>query len=155
MRGDRFAQSQSTPPWTKVLIGIIAFLFLILIWRFMSSGSTPDLATAPISLRMTDETSSALLTSEDKEEKTIQVNTPLASGDLIEIKNGTAKIAFLNNEKNSLNLNTGTKLRYLGQGTDNKTQLRLENKDLWMQADTGDFSIDLLGVIVMPSSGSV
>lgn len=155
MRGDRFSQSQSTPPWTKALIGVIAFLFLILIWRFMSGNSGPDLATAPVSLRMTDETSAALLVNESEKEKTIQVNTPLADGDLIEVKNGTAKIAFLNNEKNSLNLNTGTKLRYMGQGTDNKTQFRLENKDLWVQADTGDFSLDLLGVGVMPSSGSV
>jgi hypothetical protein len=104
---------------------------------------------------MTDETSSALLISENKKEKTIQVNTPLANLDLIEIKGGTAKVAFLNNNKNSLNLNTGTKIRYLGQGTDNKTQFRLENKDLWIQADTGDFSVDLLGVVVLPSSGSV
>lgn len=64
-------------------------------------------------------------------------------------------MAFLNNDRNSLNLNTGTKIRYLGQGTDGKTQFRLENKDLWVQADTGDFSVDLLGVVVLPSSGSV
>lgn len=115
----------------------------------------PDLATAPVSLRMTDETSSALLINESNKEKTIQANTPLANLDLIEIKGGTAKIAFLNNDKNSLNLNTGTKIRYLGKGTDNKTQFRLENKDLWIQADTGDFSLDLLGVVVLPSSGSV
>lgn len=61
----------------------------------------------------------------------------------------------MDNDKNYLNLNTGTKIRYLGQGTDNKTQFRLENKDLWIQADTGDFTVDLLGVIVLPSSGSV
>jgi hypothetical protein len=113
MRGDRYSSTQSTPPWTKVLIGIIALLFIILIWRFVSGGSTPDLATAPVSLRMTDETSAALLISEDKEEKTLQTNTPLADLDLIEIKNGTAKIAFLNNVQNTLNLNTGTKIRYL------------------------------------------
>jgi len=155
MRGDRYTSAQSTPPWTTALIGVIALLFIILIWRFVSGGGTPDLATAPVSLRMTDETSSALLISESKKEKTIQVNTPLADLDLIEIKGGTAKIAFLNNDKNSLNLNTGTKMRYLGQGTDGKTQFRLENKDLWVQADTGDFSIDLLGVLVLPSSGSI
>lgn len=155
MRGDRFSSPQSTPPWTTALIGVIALLFIILIWRFVSGGSTPDLATAPVSLRMTDETSSALLIQESQKEKTIQVNTPLASGDLVEIKGGTAKMAFLNNDRNSLNLNTGTKIRYLGQGTDGKTQFRLENKDLWVQADTGDFSVDLLGVVVMPSSGSV
>ncbi len=154
MRGDRYSP-QSTPPWTTALIGVIAFLFIILIWRFVSGWSAPDLATAPVSLRMTDETSSASLVNESKKEKTIQANTPLANLDLIEIKGGTAKIAFLNNDKNSLNLNTGTKIRYLGQGTDNKTQFRLENKDLWIQADTGDFSIDLLWVMVLPSSGSV
>lgn len=155
MRGDRFTASQSNPPWTKILIGIIALLFVVLIWRFVSGGSTPDLASAPVSLRMTDQTSSALLINDNKKEKTIQVNTPLATLDLIEIKNGTAMIAFLNNDKNSLKMNTGTKLRYLGQGTDGKTQFRLENKDLWVQADTGDFSIDLLGVLVYPTSGSV
>jgi len=154
MRGDRNT-SQNTPPWTTALIGIIALLFIVLIWRFVSGGSSPDLATAPVSLRMTDATSSALVMSESKKEKTVQANTPLANLDLIEIKNGTAKIAFLNNDKNFLNLNTGTKLRYLGQGTDNKTQFRLENKDLWVQADTGDFSLDLLSVIVLPSSGSI
>ncbi len=104
---------------------------------------------------MTDATSSALLTTQDKKEKAIQANTPLADQDLIEVKNGTAKLAFLNNDKNSLNLNTGTKIRYLGLGTDNKTQFRLENKDLWVHADTGDISLDLLGVVVLPSSGSV
>jgi hypothetical protein len=155
MRGDRYASTQSTPPWTTALIGVIALLFIILIWRFVSGWSAPDLATAPVSLRMTDETSSALLIQESQKEKTIQVNTPLASGDLVEIKGGTAKMAFLNNDRNSLSLNTGTKIRYLGQGTDGKTQFRLENKDLWVQADTGDFSVDLLGVVVMPSSGSV
>lgn|GEM_PF-558058 len=155
MRGDRLSSAQSTPPFTTALIGVIALLFVILIWRFVSGESAPDLATAPVSLRMTDESSSVLLISESKKEKTIQANTPLANLDLIEIRGGTAKIAFLNNDKNSLKLNTGTKIRYLGQGTDNKTQFRLENKDIWAQADTGDFSLDLLGVVVLPSSGSV
>jgi hypothetical protein len=86
MRGDRYSPAQSTPPWTTALIGVIALLFIILIWRFVSGGSAPDLATAPVSLRMTDETSSALLIQETQKEKTIQVNTPLASGDLVEIK---------------------------------------------------------------------
>lgn len=86
MRGDRYASTQSTPPWTTALIGVIALLFIILIWRFVSGGSAPDLATAPVSLRMTDETSSALLIQESQKEKTIQVNTPLADGDLVEIK---------------------------------------------------------------------
>ncbi|MFA6080288.1 MAG: hypothetical protein WC753_02275 [Candidatus Gracilibacteria bacterium] len=155
MRGDRNIISQTTPPWTTALIVIIALLFVILIWRFVSGGSAPDLATAPVSLRMTDATSSVLLTGQDKKEKTVQANTPLADLDLIEVKNGTAKLAFLNNDKNSLNLNMGTKIRYLGLGTDNKTQFRLENKDLWVQADTGDISLDLLGVVVLPASGSV
>lgn len=113
MRGDRFNTSQSTPPWTKVFIGIIGLLFVMLMWRFVGGSDTPDLATAPVSLRMADTTSSALLISESKKEKTVQVNTPLADLDLVEVKNGTAKIAFLNNEKNSLNLNTGTKIKYL------------------------------------------
>lgn len=86
MRGDRYSSSPSTPSWTAALIGVIALLFIILIWRFVSGGSAPDLATAPVSLRMTDETSSALLVSESKKEKTIQANTPLADLDLVEIK---------------------------------------------------------------------
>jgi len=154
MRGDRNSTSSSTPPWTTILIVIIALLFVVLIWRFVSGGSAPDLATAPVSLRMTDTTSSAMITTQDKKEKTVQANTPLSDLDLVEVKNGTAKLAFLNNDRNSLNLNTGTKIRYLGLGTDNKTQFRLENKDLWIQADTGDISLDLLGVLVLPSSGS-
>ena len=155
MRGDRNSSSSSTPPWTTILIVIIALLFVVLIWRFVSGGSAPDLATAPVSLRMTDATSSAIITTQDKKEKTVQANTPLADLDLVEVKSGTAKLAFLNNDRNSLNLNTGTKIRYLGIGTDNKTQFRLENKDLWIQADTGDLSLDLLGVLVLPSSGSI
>ena len=113
MRGDRNGISQSTPSWTTALIGIIVLLFIILIWRFVSGGSAPDLTTAPVSLRMTDTTSSALIITQDKKEKTVQANTPLADFDLVEIKNGTAKLAFLNNDKNSLNLNTGTKIQYL------------------------------------------
>jgi hypothetical protein len=64
---------------------------------------------------MTDETSTALLVTDNKKEVTLQANTALTDLDLIEIKSGTAKIAFLNNNNNSLNLNTGTKIRYLGQ----------------------------------------
>ncbi len=86
MRGDRHSSVQSTPPWTTALIGVIALLFIVLIWRFVSGGSEPDLSTAPVSLRMTDETSSALLINENKKEKTIQANTPLADLDLIEVK---------------------------------------------------------------------
>ena len=117
---------------------------LILLVRFISGGGSESLDTAPLSLRLTDTNSTAQIIDTDNSQKDVNANTPLAALDQIEIKNGTGQVLFLSNPKNVLNLNTGTKLRYLGQGTDGKTQLRLENKDLWIQSDTADMTIDLI-----------
>lgn len=154
MRGDRFEQSGQNP-WAKIFVWAIGLIMLILLVRFISGGSDASLDTAAVSLKLTDTNSSAQIIDTDNSQKDVNANTPLAPLDQIEIKNGTAQILFLSNTKNSLNLNTGTKLRYLGQGTDGKTQLRLENKDLWIQADTGDMTIDLIGVTISPTSTTV
>lgn len=154
MRGDRFEQSGQNS-WAKIFVWAIGLIMLILLVRFISGGSDASLDTAAVSLKLTDTNSSAQIIDTDNSQKDVNANTPLVALDQIEIKNGTAQVLFLSNAKNSLNLNTGTKLRYLGQGTDGKTQLRLENKDLWIQADTGDMTIDLIGLTISPTSTTV
>ncbi len=71
------------------------------------------------------------------------------------MRSGTGQVAFLGNEKNLLNLNTGTKLRFTGVEQDGKSGFRLENKDLWIQADTAAMNIDLVGTIISPASLTV
>jgi hypothetical protein len=119
----------------------------------MSSGG-PSLEDASVSLRLTDTTSSAEITSDGDDPKSINANTPLINLDLVEMRNGTGQIAFLSNQNSLLNMNTGTKIRYLGE-SEGKSNFRLENKDLWVQADTGMVSFDLVGVALTPSSNTV
>ena len=102
-----------------------------------------SLADAPVSLRLSDTTSSAQITSDGEEPKTVDANTPLTDLDLLEMRSGTGLVAFLANAKNTLKLNTGSKLRYLGEA-EGKSSFRLENKDLWVEADTGSMSFDLV-----------
>jgi hypothetical protein len=118
------------------------------------SSSGPSLEEASVSLRLSDATSSAEITSGEKDPKTVNANTPLSDLDLVEVRNGTGQIAFLTNQKNILNMNTGSKLRYLGD-MEGKSTFRLENKDLWVQADTGMMSFDLIGLTLTPSSTTV
>ncbi len=118
------------------------------------SSSGPSLEEASVSLRLSDATSSAEITSGENDPKTVNANTPLSDLDLIEVRNGTGQIAFLSNQKSVLNMNTGSKLRYLGD-SEGKSNFRLENKDLWVQADTGMMSFDLVGVTLTPSSTTV
>lgn len=128
-------------------------IFIVLIIKFIG-GKGPSLENATVTLRLTDATSSAELSSEKKDIKSVNANTPLSPLDLIEIKNGTGQIAFLSNPKNILSLNIGTKLRYLGE-ENGKSSFRLENKDLWIQSDTANTTFDLIGVTLTPSSTTV
>lgn len=154
MRGNYSAPDQSKQ-WTKILLGLGALIFVVLIIKFMSSGGGESLETAAASLRLPDTTSSASITTAENKQKDVNANTPLASLDFIEVKNGTAQVGLLSNPKNTINLNTGTKLRYLGQTSDNKAQFRVENKDIWVQSDTADMTFDLIGVTLLPASNTV
>jgi len=146
-------QNPNNNPWSKILIGLAAVIFIVLIIKFIG-GKGPSLENATVTLRLTDATSSAELSSEKKDIKSVNANTPLSPLDLIEIKNGTGQIAFLSNPKNILSLNIGTKLRYLGE-ENGKSSFRLENKDLWIQSDTANTTFDLIGVTLTPSSTTV
>lgn len=154
MRGNYSDSAQSTQ-WTKILLGLGALIFIVLIIKFMSGGSSESLETAAASLRLPDTTSSAQITTGENKQKDVNANTPLSTLDFIEVKNGTAQVALLSNAKNTINLNTGTKLRYLGQTPDNKSQFRVENKDIWVQSDTADMVFDLIGVTLIPASTTV
>jgi hypothetical protein len=138
-----------------MLIWAAGIILVILLARFIGSGSGDSLETATASLKLSDTSSSAEIIDSDNDVKDVNANTPLDPLDLIEIKNGTGQVLFLDNSRNSLNLNTGTKIRYIGQGTDGKIQFRLENKDLWIQSDTASMNIDLIGVNLLPSSTTV
>lgn len=153
MRG-QYQNSLDTNPWSKILIGLAVVIFVVLIGRFISSSGT-SLEDAAISLRLSDASSNAQIVSGDNDEKNVNANTPLSALDFVEIRNGTGQIAFLSNQKNVLGMNTGTKLRYLGEGGDGKSSFRLENKDLWIQADTGAMTFDLVGLNLTPSSTTV
>lgn len=139
---DRYQNSTDSTLWSKVLISLAAIIFVVLIIKFMT-GSGVSLADAPVSLRLSDTTSSAQITSDGEEPKTVDANTPLTDLDLLEMRSGTGLVAFLANAKNTLKLNTGSKLRYLGEA-EGKSSFRLENKDLWVEADTGSMSFDLV-----------
>lgn len=152
MRGD-YQNANSGNLWSRVLIGWAGIIFVILIIKFMG-GSGPSLEEATVSLRLTDSTSSAQIISENNKQKDVNANTPLVSHDLVEMKNGTGKIAFLANEKNVLSLNTGTKIRYLDDQW-GKSNFRLENKDVWIQSDTAVVTLDLIGLTLTPSSTTV
>lgn len=121
----------------------------------MTSGGSESLENAAASLRLPDTTSSAQITTGENKQKDVNANTPLATLDFIEVKNGTAQVVLLKNPKNILTLNTNTKLRYLGETNDGKSQFRIENKDLWIQSDTGDTTFDLIGVNITPASTTV
>lgn len=151
MRGQY--QNPDTNPWSKILIGLAVVIFVVLIGKFIS-GQGPSLEDAAVSLRLTDASSNAQITSGDNDPKNVNANTPLSALDLVEIRNGTGQIAFLSNQKNILNMNIGTKLRYLGE-TDGKSSFRLENKDLWVQSDTAGVTFDLIGLSLIPSSTTV
>ncbi len=152
MRGD-YSHTPSTQ-WTKILLGLGAFIFIILIVKFMNGGGE-SLDTASVSLRLPDTTSSAQITTGENKEKDVNANTPLSTLDFIEVKNGTAQIVLLKNTKNTINLNTGSKIRYLGETNDAKSQFRIENKDIWIQSDTSEMTFDLIGVNLTPSSNTV
>jgi len=154
MRGNYSAQAQSSQ-WTKILLGLGALIFVVLIIKFMSSRGGESVETASASLHLADTTSSAQITTGENKQKDVNANTPLSTLDFIEVKNGTAQVALLTNPKNTINLNTGSKLRYLGQTADNKSQFRVENKDIWVQSDTADMTFDLIGVTLIPSSTTV
>lgn len=153
MRGSYQAQN-NTNPWPKIILGLAVVIFGVLIVKFIM-GSGPSLDEAAVSLRLTDVTSTAIITANDNDTKSVNANTPLSPLDLIEVRNGTGQIAFLSNQKNSLNMNTATKLRYLGETPEGKSQFRLENKDLWVQSDTSTVVLDLIGVSLTPSSMTV
>lgn len=133
----------------------MAFIFIVLIVRFVSGGWEPSLDEAPNSLRLTGTQSNAAIINGSGDEKSVSGNTALSALDLIEVRSGTGQVAFLGNEKNLLNLNTGTKLRFTGVEQDGKSGFRLENKDLWIQADTAAMNIDLVGTIISPASLTV
>lgn len=154
MRGNYSAQTPSTQ-WTKILLGLGALIFVVLIVKFMSAQSSQTVENAAVSLRLPDTNSSAQITTGENSQKDVNANTPLSTLDFVEVKNGTAQVVLLSNSKNTINLNTGTKLRYLGQSNDNKSQFRLENKDIWVQSDTADMTFDLIGVNLTPSSTTV
>lgn len=153
MRG-QYQNPADTNPWSKILIGLAVVIFVVLIGKFVSS-SGPSLEDAAVSLRLSDASSSAQIISGDNDEKTVNANTPLSALDLVEIRNGTGQIAFLANQKSVLSVNTGTKLRYLGEESSGKSSFRLENKDLWIQSDTSDMIFDLVGLTLTPSSTTV
>lgn len=152
MRG-QYQNPGDNNPWSKILIGLAAVIFVVLIAKFIG-GQVPSLEDAAVSLRLTDTSSSAQIISGDNDEKSVNANTPLVALDLVEVRNGTGQIAFLSNTKNILNMNVGTKLRYLGE-EGGKSNFRLENKDLWIQSDTTGMSFDLVGVNLTPSSTTV
>ena len=142
--------------WTKILLGLAGLIFVVLIGKFIgSSTANATLETAVASLRLPDTTSSAEITTSDNKQKDVNANTPLSTLDFIEVKSGTAQVTLLSDDKDSLNLNAGTNLRFLWKQSDGKSQFRLENKDLWVQSDTADFSFDLIGVTLIPSSTTV
>lgn len=91
---DRYQNSTDNTLWSKILIGLAALIFVVLIIKFMSS-SGPSLEEAAVSLRLNDATSSAEITSGENDPKTVNANTPLISSDLVEIRNGSGQIAFL------------------------------------------------------------
>lgn len=153
MRG-HYQNPVNNNPWSKILIGLAIVIFVVLIGKFIS-GQGPSLEDAAVSLRLSDASSSAEITSGDNDAKNVNANTPLAALDLVEVRNGTGQVAFLANQKNILNMNTGTKLRYLGEGNDGKSSFRLENKDLWVQSDTAGMTFDLIGLSLTPSSTTV
>jgi hypothetical protein len=153
MRGSYQTQN-NTNPWPKIILGLAVVIFVVLIVKFIM-GQGPSLDEAAVSLRLTDATSTATITASDNDSKDVSANTPLASMDLVEVRNGTGQIAFLSNQKNTLNMNTATKLRYLGETPEGKSQFRLENKDLWVQSDTATVTLDLVGVALTPSSMTV
>lgn len=153
MRG-QYQNPADTNPWSKILIGLAVVIFVVLIGKFVSS-SGPSLDDAAVSLRLSDASSSAQIISGDNDEKTVNANTPISALDLVEIQNGTGQIAFLANQKSILNMNTGTKLRYLGEESSGKSSFRLENKDLWIQSDTSNMTFDLVGPTLTPSSTTV
>jgi hypothetical protein len=151
MRGQY--QNPNNTPWSKILIGLAALIFVILIIKFIG-GRGPSLEEATVTLRLADVSSNAQISAGEKAPKNVNANTPLSPLDLVEVKNGTAQINFLSNSKNILNMNTGTKLRYLGE-ENGKSSFRLENKDLWIQSDTAGMTFDLIGVSLTPSSTTV
>lgn len=156
MRGQYSSPQSQSVLWTRILLWLAALILIILIGKFVGGGSSgASLETAAASLRLPDSTSSAQIIDADNQQKDVNANTPLATLDFIEIKNGTGQVSLLSNAKNTLNLNTGTKLRYLGQTTDGKSQFRLENKDLWVQSDTSEMTFDLVWVTLTPSSTTV
>ena len=152
MRG-QYQNPGDNNPWSKILIGLAVVIFVVLIAKFIG-GQGPSLEDAAVSLRLTDASSNAQIVSGDNDEKNVNANTPLVALDLVEVRNGTGQIAFLANTKNILNMNVGTKLRYLGEES-GKSNFRLENKDLWVQSDTASMSFDLVGVNLTPSSTTV
>lgn len=152
MRG-QYQNPSDNNPWSKILIGLAVVIFVVLIAKFIG-GQGPSLEDAAVSLRLTDASSNAQIVSGDNDEKNVNANTPLVALDLVEVQNGTGQIAFLANTKNILNMNVGTKLRYLGE-ENGKSNFRLENKDLWIQSDTASMAFDLVGVNLTPSSTTV
>ena len=155
MRGQYSTTQSQSVLWTRILLGLAALILIILIGKFIGGGSSASIENAAASLRLPDSTSSAQIVDADNKQKDVNANTPLSSLDFIEVKNGTGQVVILSNPKNILTLNTGTKLRYLGPSTDGKSQFRLENKDLWIQSDTADITLDLIGVTLTPSSTTV
>ena len=153
MRWDTSYQIQKNP-LTTALVWWAFVVLLIIIVRFIMSGSVVTAETAPATLKLTDGRSNAQIVDSHDDQKSVNSNTPLAPLDLVDIKNGTAQIVFLSSPGNLLNLNNGTKVRFLGS-SNNKMQVRLENKDLWVQSDTADLEIDLLGLTLSPSATSV
>ncbi len=153
MRGDY--QNNAKNPWPKILLALIGIIFVILIARFIGKEDVQDIQTAPISLRLTEATSNAQITTGDNDQKNVNSNTPLTALDLVEIRNGTGQIVFLSNAKNTLNLNNGTKIRYVGQNAGSKTEFRVESKDIWITADTADMTFDLIGTNLVPASNSI
>lgn len=155
MRGQYSSTQSQSVLWTRILLGLAALILIILIGKFIGGSSSESIENAAASLRLPDSTSSAQIIDADNKQKDVNANTPLSSLDFIEVKNGTGQVVILSNPKNILTLNAGTKLRYLGPSTDGKSQFRLENKDLWIQSDTADITLDLIGVTLTPSSTTV
>lgn len=155
MRGQYSSAGSQSVLWTRILLALAALILIILIGKFIGGSSSTSMENAVASLRLPDSTSSAQIIDADNKQKDVNANTPLASLDFIEVKNGTSQVVILSNPKNVLTMNTGTKLRYLGSATDGKSQFRLENKDLWVQSDTADITLDLVGVTLTPASTTV
>jgi hypothetical protein len=153
MRG-HYSPADQSAQWTRILLVLGGLIFAVLIIKFMMSGSE-SVDTASASLRLPDTTSSAEITTDAGKQKDVNANTPLSALDLIEVKTGRAQVGLLKNPKDLLTLNAGTKLRYLGDSNDGKSQFRLENKDLWVQSDTADMTFDLMWLTLIPSSTTV